>query len=131
MLNRGIEQDLIPYAQQHDLGIIVYSPMERGLLTGKYFNEGKLKENDHRNGYFQQFDLKKVKTFLDTISPIAADKGVSLSQLVLRWTSLQPAITVVLAGARNAEQAIANAEATAIDLTIDELSFIDTALSKI
>ncbi|WP_454879928.1 aldo/keto reductase [Sphingobacterium detergens] len=131
MLNRGIEQDLVPYAQQHDLGIIVYSPMERGLLTGKYFNEGKLKENDHRNGYFQQFDLKKVKTFLDTISPVASDKGVSLSQLVLRWTSLQPAITVVLAGARNAEQAIANAEATAIDLTIDELSFINTALSKI
>jgi len=131
MLNRGIEQDLVPYAQQHDLGIIVYSPMERGLLTGKYFNEGKLKENDHRNGYFQQFDLNRVKTFLDTISPIAADKGVSLSQLVLRWTSLQPAITVVLAGARNADQAIANAEATAIDLTGDELSFIDTALSKI
>ncbi|MGE8378481.1 MAG: aldo/keto reductase [Sphingobacterium sp.] len=131
MLNRGIEHDLVPYAQQHDLGIIVYSPMERGLLTGKYFNEGKLKDNDHRNGYFQQFDLKKVKTFLNTITPVAADKGVSVSQLVLRWTSLQPAITVVLAGARNAEQAIANAEATAINLTRDELSFIDTALSKI
>lgn len=131
MLNRGIEQDLVPYAQQHDLSIIVYSPMERGLLTGKYFSEGKLKENDHRNGYFQQFDLKKVQTFLDTISPVAADKGVTLSQLVLRWTSLQPAITVVLAGARNADQAIANAEATAIDLTIDELSFINGALAKI
>ncbi len=131
MLNRGIEQDLVPYALQHDLGIIVYSPMERGLLTGKYFNDGKLKENDHRNGYFQQFDLAKVKTFLDTISPIAADKGVSLSQLVLRWTSLQPAITVVLAGARNAAQAIANAQATAIVLTPDELSLINDALSKI
>ncbi|WP_343561897.1 aldo/keto reductase [Sphingobacterium sp.] len=131
MLNRGIEQDLVPYALQHDLGLIVYSPMERGLLTGKYFEKGKLKENDHRNGYFQQFDLAKVKTFLDTISPIAADKGVTLSQLVLRWTSLQPAITVVLAGARNAEQAIANAQATAIDLAPDELSLINDALSKI
>ncbi|MDF2515817.1 MAG: aldo/keto reductase [Sphingobacterium sp.] len=131
MLNRGIEQDLVPYAQQHDLGIIVYSPMERGLLTGKYFSEGKLKENDHRNGYFQQFDLAKVKTFLDTISPIAVDKGVTLSQLVLRWTSLQPAITVVLAGARNAEQAIANAQAAAIDLAPNELSLINDALSKI
>lgn len=131
MLNRGIEQDLVPYALQHDLGIIAYSPMERGLLTGKYFNDGKLKENDHRNGYFQQFDLAKVKTFLDTISPTAADKGVSLSQLVLRWTSLQPAITVVLAGARNAAQAIANAQTTAIVLTPDELSLINDALSKI
>ncbi|WP_367331598.1 aldo/keto reductase [Sphingobacterium multivorum] len=131
MLNRGIEQDLVPYAKENDLGIIVYSPMERGLLTGKYFNTGKLKENDHRNGYFQQFDLAKVKTFLDTISPIASNKGVTLSQLVLRWTSLQPAITVVLAGARNAEQAIANAQAIDITLTAEELSFINLALAKI
>jgi len=131
MLNKNIEKDLIPYAKENELGIIVYSPMERGLLTGKYFNEGKLKENDHRKGYFQQFDLDKVKVFLDNISPIAINKGVTLSQLVLRWTSLQPAITVVLAGARNASQAIENAKAIDITLTVDELSYIDQALAKI
>jgi len=131
MLNKNIEKDLIPYAKENELGIIVYSPMERGLLTGKYFNEGKLKENDHRKGYFQQFDLDKVKVFLDSISPIAINKGVTLSQLVLRWTSLQPAITVVLAGARNASQAIENAKAIDITLTVDELSYIDQALAKI
>lgn len=131
MLNRGVENDLVPYALENDLGIIVYSPMERGLLTGKYFKDGKLKDNDHRNGYFQQFDLEKVKTFLETITPIAEDKNATLSQLVLRWTSLQPAITVVLAGARNAEQAAANAKAMDIDLTAEELAFINTELSKI
>ncbi|AQX10399.1 aldo/keto reductase [Elizabethkingia ursingii] len=131
MLNRGVENDLVPYALENDLGIIVYSPMERGLLTGKYFKNGKLKDNDHRNGYFQQFDLEKVKTFLETITPIAEDKNATLSQLVLRWTSLQPAITVVLAGARNAEQAAANAKAMDINLTAEELAFIDTELSKI
>lgn len=111
MLNRSIENDLVPYALQNDLGLIVYSPMERGLLTGKYFKDGKLKQNDHRNGYFEQFNLEKVKTFLDTLTPIAKDKNATLSQLVLRWTSLQPAISIVLAGARNAEQAVANAKA--------------------
>ncbi|KFC38606.1 aldo/keto reductase [Elizabethkingia anophelis] len=131
MLNRGVENDLVPYALENDLGIIVYSPMERGLLTGKYFKDGKLKDNDHRNGYFQQFDLEKVKTFLETITPIAEDKNATLSQLVLRWTSLQPAITVVLAGARNAEQAAANAKAMDIILTAEELAFINTELSKI
>ncbi|MCT3897733.1 aldo/keto reductase [Elizabethkingia anophelis] len=131
MLNRGVENDLVPYALENDLGIIVYSPMERGLLTGKYFKDGKLKDNDHRNGYFQQFDLEKVKTFLKTITPIAEDKNATLSQLVLRWTSLQPAITVVLAGARNAEQAAANAKAMDIILTAEELAFINTELSKI
>lgn len=131
MLNRGVEQDLVPYALDNDLGIIVYSPMERGLLTGKYFKDGKLKDNDHRNGYFQQFDLDKVKTFLETITPIAAEKGATLSQLVLRWTSLQPAISIVLAGSRNAEQAIANANAMDITISAEEMKFINTELAKI
>ncbi|MDM1139683.1 MULTISPECIES: aldo/keto reductase [Empedobacter] len=131
MLNSGVEQDLVPYALDNDLGIIVYSPMERGLLTGKYFKDGKLKDNDHRNGYFQQFDLDKVKTFLETITPIAAEKGATLSQLVLRWTSLQPAISIVLAGSRNAEQAIANAKAMDITISAEEMKFINTELAKI
>ncbi|MDM1046477.1 aldo/keto reductase [Myroides sp. 1354] len=131
MLNRGIEQDLVPYALDQNVGIIVYSPMERGLLTGKYFTEGKLKDNDHRNGYFQQFDLQKVKAFLHEITPLAADKGATVSQLVLRWTSLQPGISVVLAGARNATQAIANAKAMDLVLTPSDLVFIQTALAKI
>ncbi|NML71049.1 aldo/keto reductase [Chryseobacterium sp. RP-3-3] len=131
MLNRAIESDLVPYSLEHNSGIIVYSPMERGLLTGKYFKEDKLKDNDHRNGYFSQFDLSKVKTFLEKIEPIAQEKGASLSQLILRWTTLQPAITVVLAGARNAQQAIENAQSMSIDLSQDELNFINTALSEI
>ena len=131
MLNRMIEHDLVPYALENNLGIIVYSPMERGLLTGKYFKEGQLKNNDHRNGYFQQFDLKKVEAFLATLTPLAHDKGVSLAQLVLRWTSLQPAISIVLAGSRNAEQAIINAKSMDISISPDEMSFINLALAKI
>lgn len=131
MLNRGIEENLVPYALEQNLGIIVYSPMERGLLTGKYFTEGKLKDNDHRNGYFQQFDLQKVEAFLKEITPLAVDKGTTLSQLILRWTSLQPGISVVLAGARNAAQAIANAKAMDLVLTPSDLVFIQTALAKI
>ncbi|AZB35551.1 aldo/keto reductase [Chryseobacterium bernardetii] len=131
MLNRTIENDLVPYSLENNSGLIVYSPMERGLLTGKYFKDNKLKDNDHRNGYFSQFDLNKVKAFLEKIEPIAQEKGASLSQLVLRWTTLQPAITVVLAGARNAEQAIDNAKAMNINLSQEELSFINTALSEI
>lgn len=131
MLNRAIENDLVPYSLENNSGIIVYSPMERGLLTGKYFKESQLKENDHRNGYFSQFDLNKVKVFLEKIEPIAQEKGATLSQLVLRWTTLQPAITVVLAGARNAQQAIENAKAMSFDFSQEELNFINTALSEI
>ena len=131
MLNRGIETELVPYALRHNIGIIAYSPMERGLLTGKYFREGQLKNDDHRNGYFGQFDLDKVKTLLQQLAPLAADKGVSLAQLVLRWTTLQPGITVVLAGARSAAQAESNAQAMNISVDAGELAFINQALAKL
>lgn len=131
MLNKAIEKDLVSYALQHNVGIIAYSPMERGLLTGKYFKEGRLKDNDHRNGYFSQFDLEKIKTFLEALEPIATGKNATLAQLVLRWTTLQPAITLVLAGARNAKQAIDNAQAMNINLTDDELQVISDHLLKL
>lgn len=131
MLNRAIEADLVPYSVTNNVGIIVYSPMERGLLSGKYFQNEKLKSDDHRNVYFGQFDLEKVKVFLDSIRPIAAEKNASLAQLVLRWTSLQKGITIVLAGARNAEQAVSNAESMNLDLNTEELSFINSELNKV
>lgn len=128
MLNRAIEADLVPYTVHNNIGIIVYSPIERGLLSGKYFQNETLKSDDHRNGYFGQFDLEKVKTLLKNLAPLAAEKNATLSQLVLRWTTLQKGITVVLAGARNAEQAISNAQAIDIALSVEELQAIDSYL---
>lgn len=131
MLNRKIETDLIPFTVEENIGIIAYSPMERGLLTGKYFTDSKLKENDHRNGYFGQFDLQKVKTLVEELSSLANAKHISISQLVLRWTTLQKGIAIVLAGARNAEQAISNAKTMDFDLSVSELDFINQAISKL
>lgn len=131
MLNRGIADDVIPYAVEHHISIIAYSPLERGLLTGKYFKDATLKANDHRNGYFGQFDAEKVKSFLAAIQPIADAKNASLSQLVLRWTTLQPGITIVLAGARDASQAIDNAKAMDITFKRDEMDYINEQLNKI
>lgn len=131
MLNRSIADDIIPYAMDNDISIIAYSPLERGLLTGKYFKDATLKANDHRNGYFGQFDAEKVKSFLAAIQPIADAKNASLSQLVLRWTTLQPGITIVLAGARDARQAIDNAKAMEIAFKRDEIDYINEQLNKI
>lgn len=131
MLNRAIEKELVPYAAEHTLGIIAYSPMERGLLTGKYRGETSLNEGDHRQQYFKKFQDKDVSGFLDNIRPLAEDKGASLAQLVLRWTTLQPAITVVLAGARNKEQAVSNAKAMQFNLSASELAMIGEALGNL
>ncbi|HEY0176466.1 MAG TPA: aldo/keto reductase [Pedobacter sp.] len=131
MLNRSIEQELVPYAQSNNIGIIAYSPLERGLLSGKYFKDAALKSDDHRNGYFGQFSAEKVKAFLTAIEPLAQSKNVTIAQLVLRWTTLQPGITIVLAGARSSEQAVENAKAIDISISAGELGFINQELEKI
>lgn len=131
MLNRSIEEELVPYAQAHQIGIIAYSPLERGLLTGKYFKDAELKSDDHRNGYFGQFSAEKVKTFLNEIEPVAQSKNASVAQLVLRWTTLQPGITIVLAGARSSQQALENAKTMEINLSAAELQQINTQLEKV
>ncbi len=129
MLNKEIEKEVIPFALKNDIGIIAYSPMERGLLTGKYFNGIKLKEEDHRNGYFQQFNMDKVASFVNLITPIAESKQVSLAQLVLSWTIHQKGITVALAGARNTKQAESNAAAMSLKLSQSDLNNINDLLT--
>ena len=131
MLNKEIEKEIIPYTIANNISVIAYSPLERGLLTGKYFKDAKLKSDDHRNGYFGQFELEKVEEFLSKIQPLAASKNASLSQLVLRWTTLQPGITVVLAGARNAKQAVENAGAIDLIISENEMTFMNQNLAKL
>lgn len=131
MLQRNIEQDLVPYALENNMSLIAYSPMERGLLTGKYFKDGQLKEGDHRNGYFQQFDLKKVENVLNQLEEIASKNKVSLAQLVLNWTMNQPAITITLAGARNAQQVESNAAAMHLQLSAEDQANVQQLVEKL
>lgn len=125
MLHRAIEQDLVPFSVQNNIGIIAYSPLERGLLTGKYLNNTQgLSSQDHRNGYFQQFDIPQLTLLLTVLQDLASAKNCSVAQLVLAWTIAQPGITTVLGGARNGQQAAHNAEALQITLTQDDIKLI-------
>ena len=68
---------------------------------------------------------------LDSLRPLAAEKNATLAQLVLRWTIDQPGITIALAGARNAEQAVQNAKAADVKLTKEDIAFINDKLGKL
>lgn len=133
MLKRGIESDVVPYVLENNKSILAYSPLERGLLTGKIKPGHQFAEGDHRAGlpYFSQENIKRTNQFLDKIKPLASDKGATLSQLVLRWTVEQPGITIALAGARNAEQSVQNARSMDVKLSADELTFITSELNKL
>lgn len=130
MLRRHIEADVIPFAHQHNLSIIAYSPMERGLLTGKYNGAENLEEGDHRSAYFKRFDMQKVQTLLDHLKQLASKYDASVSQLVLAWTFHQPTVAAALAGARNAQQAQENAKAMHIKISEEDLALIRSWLPE-
>ena len=126
MLNRGIEKEVVPYCIENKKSILAYSPMERGLLTGKITPDYKFQEGDHRaaHPFFKPEFVTRTNDMLQKVKHIAIEKGATLSQLVLRWTVEQPGITVALAGARNAGQSVQNAKAMDFNLNNDEINFI-------
>lgn len=132
MVLRDIEKDLVPYAIKNKKSIIAYSPLQRGLLTGKIkpghtFNAGDTREG---NRFYTDENIRKVNVFLDTLRPLADAKKATLAQLVIRWTIEQPGLTVALVGARNAEQAVQNAKAIEVKLSKEELQFMNEQLIK-
>ncbi|NCT73562.1 MAG: aldo/keto reductase [Chitinophagaceae bacterium] len=133
MVKRQIETAVVPFCLQHGLAILAYSPLERGLLTGKMQPGHQFAAGDHRAGihFFSPENLARTNAFLDKLRPLAEEKNASLSQLVLRWTVEQPGITIALAGARNKEQAVQNAAAVNVKLNADEISFISDELAKL
>jgi aryl-alcohol dehydrogenase-like predicted oxidoreductase len=133
MVNRKIEEVVIPYCLANKKSILAYSPMERGLLTGKIKPGHEFSEGDHRSGvrFFSQNNLVQVNVFLNKIKRIADDKGITLGQLALKWTIEKPGITIALAGARNSGQAIQNAKAADVHLSADEMNYINMQLDEL
>ncbi|MVM31232.1 aldo/keto reductase [Spirosoma sp. HMF4905] len=133
MVKRDIEQDTVPYCLQHNLSILAYSPLERGLLTGKMKPGHQFAPDDHRASlhFFTDTNLARVNSFLEKISPLANEKQCTIGQLVLKWTIEQPGITIALAGARNEKQALENAAAADVELAPSELALITSQLNEL
>ena len=133
MVNRGIEDEVGPYCIANDKAIIAYSPLQRGVLTGKITADYKFAEGDHRptTPFFKEPNLSRINAFLDKIKPIAEAQKATMAQLVLNWTMNQPGITCVLAGARNERQVLENLKAAALKVSDEELSFIRNELEQL
>jgi len=133
MVRREIENELVPYCMEKGKSILAYSPLQRGLLTGKITPETKFPETDSRASqlYYKPENIKIINRFLEKLHPLAESKKASIGQLVIRWTIDQPGITIALVGARNVNQSIQNAKAVDIKLSKEELKFIAEELGKL
>jgi aryl-alcohol dehydrogenase-like predicted oxidoreductase len=129
MINLDIEKDVVPQAVKRGLSIIPYSPLQRGLLTGKIKRNHKFNEGDTREGnrFYSPENIDRANTLLQKIRPIADAHQATLSQLVINWTTRQPAMDCVLAGARDEQQVKDNVKALNFKLSDDELEFITKA----
>jgi aryl-alcohol dehydrogenase-like predicted oxidoreductase len=118
LLDRSIEAELLPFCRREQVGIIAYSPMARGLLSGKYGASHKFAANDHRGGvrWFSPETLPKVQAALEKARPMAAAHGVSLANLAVAWVASTPGVTAAIVGARTAQQATENAKAATVRL---------------
>jgi aryl-alcohol dehydrogenase-like predicted oxidoreductase len=133
MVNRSIENDIVPYCINNNIGILAYSPLQRGLLTGKIKHGHVFKEGDTRPGtiYYMEPNFSRIMKLIENLSEIASGLNVTLSQLVLNWTLRQPGITCALAGARNADQVLENVRAADFKLNNEEIARINKYLTDL
>lgn len=128
LVRRDIEADVLPWCREHCVGVIVYSPMQAGLLSGA-FDMGRVAEDDwrRRNAFFQEPALSRHLALVERLRPIAARSGKTVGQLAIAWTVAQPGVTAAIVGARRPEQVDQNAGAMGWALTLAELNEIEDA----
>ncbi|MEV7550306.1 aldo/keto reductase [Amycolatopsis sp. NPDC089917] len=127
LFRRGIETDPLPYARENDIGVLVYSPLGSGLLTGSFTPETTFEKADWRSqsSAFIGETFRRNLAIVDRLKEFAADKGISIGQLAIAWTLARPGVHVAIVGARKAANIEASLAAADVDLSADELTEID------
>lgn len=133
MLKRDIEAAIVPWCEAHAVGIVAYSPMQAGLLTGAFTREraAALPADDwrSRNPFFMEPMLSANLRVVDGLRPIAARLGITVAQLALAWVLRLPVVTSAIAGARRPEQIQETVKAGAIQLPGEVLEQITSLLA--
>lgn len=119
LIGRDIERDVVPALDFHGLGLIAFSPLAGGYLTGKY--RGDADGGRRQTIPFPPVDETRGEELLDAMDPIAAAHETSLEAIALAWLRRQQHVTSIITGVKNVEQLDANLKAVAIELTDDEM----------
>lgn len=134
LLIRGIEEDILPWARERGVGLLVYSPLAQGLLTGRVTASRRFDPSEGRASKpdFKQENRTIVNEALDrVVRPIAQGHGVSVAQTVLAWTIAEPGVTSALVGARTPEQVLENIAAAEVELSSEQSATIRAAFEGV
>jgi methylglyoxal reductase len=126
-LDRKVEEELVPLAQEHGISIMSYSSLALGLLSGSLGPDRAFEGDDLRvdNPRFTRENRAKVAEMLAELDPLCNELGLTTAQLVIGWTLAQPGITYSLAGARSPQHAGENAKAGSRLLSADAVKAVD------
>lgn len=134
LVNRAVEDEILPYCYEQGIGTIVYSPMMSGLLTGKMTKEraANLPDDDWRkdNPEFNEPKLSKNLKLVDTLKKIGKARDKSPGEIAIAWTLANRAVTGAIVGARNADQAEGVMNAAEVNLNENEISTLGSVLGK-
>lgn len=127
LFRRGIEQELLPYTRERDIGVLVYSPLASGLLTGVITPDSTFPEDDWRSqsSAFQGETLRRNLAVVDRLSELAEARGLTVSQLAIAWVLAQRGVHVAIVGARSARNIENSLAAADVTLGVDDLADID------
>jgi aryl-alcohol dehydrogenase-like predicted oxidoreductase len=131
LAGRDVEREIVPMLASEGLGLMVWSPLAGGLLSGKFRREGGAAEDSRRNQFdFPPVDKSRAADCIDAMHPIAQAHGVSVAQIALAWLLHQPQVTSVIVGAKRPEQLKENLGASSVTLSAEELQALD-AVSRL
>ena len=131
MVRRDYEP-VIEFCGKNGIGVVVYSPMQAGLLTGKY-DPARLAPDDwrHKSEYHTEPMLSKILKFVDEIRPVAKKYGKTVGQLAIAWTLMNPAVTSAIVGARNPAQVEENVHGAGWAIEAEDMAQIDRLYREI
>ena len=124
---RDLEREIVPMMASEGVGLMVWSPLAGGLLSGKYSREDEKGDGGRRASFdFPPIDKDRAYDIIDAMRPIAEAKGVTVAQIAMAWLLHQKAVTSVIIGAKRIDQLEDNLGAVDVALSADELAALDT-----
>lgn len=132
LLERGIEREILPWCGAHGTGVVAYSPMQSGLLTGA-FDRSKLAPDDWRLAHSEKFREPRYSrglALVEFLRPVAARYGRTVGQLAVTWTLMHPGVTSAIAGARSADQAELNIGGSGWRISPEDMETIERYLRE-
>jgi aryl-alcohol dehydrogenase-like predicted oxidoreductase len=134
MVTRTVEDETLAYCAAEEIGVVVYSPMQKGLLTGKVTAQwvANLPEDDHRrrDPRFGEPHLGATLELLEGLRPIAEQNGITPAQLAIAWVLRRPEVTSAIVGARKPAQLQETIPAGGVTLKAEDLEKIEDLLAR-